>query len=324
MPNLSGLSPDEINNIRNTDVAEQNLLFNAANALGKLRADQAQTAAYINANTPSYQTIDFNGTKYNIPDNQIAATLETLRKNASDKDKITWHLPGGGVLAVNSELSPNMLTALTSMQRTPFQNKVDSAVAALQGAQANEIQEMLPFRIGAETQKAHEAWTNARGREVETQQKEAALLAAKALAGVPADELFNAQNAGNAYLAAPSSIPALANKFDANGGISDANMRQYSKYLTDLSANFATQPKTVTPGDTEAYNAIAAKIGLTNAWVYTSDGPKQISLPMPVGDAMAKLKTKNITFEDIAEEAEKRGMDIQDFLPYVFNALEAK
>lgn len=355
---LTGLSPEQINATVGTDINQNALLINAANALADRNSAIAQTQAYTQANQPDLVGVTLDGIDYKIRRQDFPDMWKKMKDVGRDADMEIFHLQGGAKVPIRRQDVPAMFNAMTSMNKAPSEIAENRATAANQNRSASLVdpnadlvsvtlgdqsynirrQDLpqalnvgatltkLPYDIAKTVQDTHAAYEGARKTGAEADRNISQNDAIAALSGVPNPQsLFGPEYLGKAIQAGGSgTISALANKADNNAGMSDNVARQYAMDIDKLNGFFLKAPKEASPAQTENYNNLAAKMGLRNIWVMDDGKAKQINLPMPVGDFQKKLAEKNTTIQDISFEANRRGMSVDEFLPYVLKAMEVK
>jgi hypothetical protein len=308
MANLFGLSPEEISRIQNNRLAESATLGTVAKALADARnnavgkqiitgkvgdveypvmlEDVPAFANYAAQNrTETFNLPDGNGgfASFKIP----LAEQDNMIKVLAEKNKIDQLLP----------IEKEALNALTSQR---------NAAATASIASANRDRTLTPFDVALKTQQAHQAYETARNTGVEADIKSRTNTAIQALSGVTDPNKLFTENLGTAVQAAPSTIPALANKYKPEG--TGPTIEEKRKLLKDA---VAINPKSMTLGDVNAFNTLAEEANFNT--MVLSDGKDSEYILLPIVNGV------QMTPKLVREYATKNNMQINQVLELIKN-----
>ena len=295
---LTGLSPEQINAISNTNVSGSNALANVAGMLANQRLKQQENAINAAKLVPDLVEVEMNGKTWKVRRQDVP---EAVKVGASIKQFNQTHqninLPGGAsIMGTASDLAA-ITNALTNQQKAPSEIRSNEALVGLRGSQGEEAQARSDL-IDQQIQ--------------ELQNKKAAI--AK-LSGVPLEQYGAAENAGNVIQAAPSILAAQSNKLNLNDG--KLTPEQVRKNIKDLTTIAAVDPKKVTDVEIDAQNQLAVSAN-TNVMLTRDDKGKVLEVSLPVKDG------KQITPKMVQDTALKYNMTTQELLRRIAKSVEEK
>jgi hypothetical protein len=295
---LTGLSPEQINAISNTDISGSNTLVNAAGMLANQKLKQQENAINAAKLVPDLIEVEMNGKTWKVRRQDVP---EAIKVGASIKQFEQTHeninLSGGASISGTASDLAAITNALTNQQKAPSEIRSNEALVGLRGSQSEEAQARSDL-IDQQIQ--------------ELQNKKEAL---RKLSGVPLEQYGAAENAGNVIQAAPSILAAQSNKLNLNDG--KLTSEQVRKNIKDIVNIANILPEKVTDIDIDAQNQLAISAN-TSVMMTRDDKGKVIDVNLPVKDG------KQITPKMVQETALKYNMTTQELLRRIAKSMEEK
>jgi hypothetical protein len=283
---LTGLSPEQIAQIGQTDLGYQGLALDAAKALGTMRAYDERTAAQrAAAYDPVYQ-VRVDGQVYPIRQSKMQVALGHLLKHKRETDFEIMDMNGKPVEVKRDQL-PAMYTAQSRAARVPAQNMADRAQAGY-------------YEQAGERQAAEANLTDQEINKLQTQRHAIESLGGKSMKDV-LDDPQTLAKIGPGTLAT-----ALNRKSEKEPVFASPDVN----FMTKTFERINDKDKTVGIGEVSQTNQIAIETNNSPTMAtMTEDGA--VEVPLPVG----------VTPRIIAERARAKGVTVEQYLEALYKRI---
>lgn len=305
---LYGLDPQEIDAIAKANMNTSNLAINALQALGGHNLQNAQAE---NIRNPKLVELDFGGRTFTVRQEDVPQAIQAGARwleMPSNIEKNVATSENQRASATSHYASAGANRALEAYRGQQLSNATPSYMIDVNGAQIPVTQDQLvnamrlPSQVAADEANRLKATTDARKTGLDADRLLQQQIDRRSVEGIPIAELL----AGDKAVTAINALPGLVNKVQTprTDGLKPDDRRQIEDSMTKYAISF--NEGTYNPAMVGTYNSRAAQ--LKQPTMYIDTGKKAIPFVLPV------VKGKQLTADQVAEDAASLGISINDWL----------